>query len=952
MRHPSSLSDERLFTLSAALLIVLLSGCGNTEAPDTWTCGPSNCVGCCDASGQCVRGADAVACGTGGQACAACAPGESCDPADGVCKTTVACNPETDAELCAAKAVACGQIQTTDRCGQPRLVASCGSCPDSERCNGEGLCTCVPESNAELCAANLKTCGTLTAIDRCGNSRTIVSCGSCTSPEACNSAGQCECPGESDAQVCARKGRSCGSLTTTDLCGRPRTVANCGTCAGINTCTDGVCSCPGETNPAFCARLGAECGTLSGTDLCGNTRNVSSCGACLAPDTCGGGGVSNTCGCTPESDAQFCARLGKDCGPVTGADNCGASRTVECGSCALPETCGGGGVTNVCGCTSESDAAFCAGLGATCGTASGTDTCGRQRSVSCGTCTAPETCGGGGTPNVCGCTAQTDAELCAGANNVCGAMTVTDRCGASRSIASCGSCPSATRCKTSQTNRTCVSFTCPANQLACGNACAPCPTDGVTSTACGANDACVATSCAQDHALVDGACVPVTCPDGERSCGGVCRTCPTANVRTTTCSGPVCIAASCEDGSALAGGACTPMSCSSGQLYCSTACARCPETGATTYACSGSSCVAQTCASGYSLSQGRCIDSDWAIEVIESSADGLYYDEQPRSAAITLDPSGNVHVAYVDPPNIVVARRTTSGWNKTSVALGQPGLTAVTALAVDAAGNAHVVYYTFKLINTHTSTYAYRYARISPAGGTSLTTNIGDVIYYNGGNLQEEDGVALAVDSAGDAHLAFNWYQSGNNRLRYMRTYQGAWLAPIDAAVVTMSYPAIAVDAADVVHVAGVNGQGLNYTRGVYSVFATPVTVTLSGASIRETQIVASGAGVSIWARGGRNYYRSDVTGSSLSAPQVWGNLTGTPNYVSGAANATRFTMLEQSSSGSPPTAHSGSTSGPTLTEITNLRMVNLEHAAVLDANGTFHGLSWSGDELSYVRGH
>jgi GH18 family chitinase len=57
------------------------------------------------------------------------------------------------------------------------------------------------------------------------------------------------------------------------------------------------------------------------------------------------GGVS----CTPETDAEFCSRLAKNCGSVTGTDNCGASRTASCGSCTSPETCGGAGVANVCG---------------------------------------------------------------------------------------------------------------------------------------------------------------------------------------------------------------------------------------------------------------------------------------------------------------------------------------------------------------------------------------------------------------------------------------------------------------------------------------------------------------------------------------------------------------------------------------------------------------------------
>jgi ricin-type beta-trefoil lectin protein/polysaccharide lyase-like protein len=53
--------------------------------------------------------------------------------------------------------------------------------------------------------------------------------------------------------------------------------------------------------------------------------------------------------CTPESNGSFCSRLGKNCGTVSGTDNCGNARTVSCGACTAPDTCGGGGTANVCG---------------------------------------------------------------------------------------------------------------------------------------------------------------------------------------------------------------------------------------------------------------------------------------------------------------------------------------------------------------------------------------------------------------------------------------------------------------------------------------------------------------------------------------------------------------------------------------------------------------------------
>jgi hypothetical protein len=65
--------------------------------------------------------------------------------------------------------------------------------------------------------------------------------------------------------------------------------------------------------------------------------------------------LNPTTTCTAETNTAFCSRLGKNCGSVTGTDNCGQSRTVSsCGTCTSPQTCGGGGTQNVCGSASTS----------------------------------------------------------------------------------------------------------------------------------------------------------------------------------------------------------------------------------------------------------------------------------------------------------------------------------------------------------------------------------------------------------------------------------------------------------------------------------------------------------------------------------------------------------------------------------------------------------------------
>ena len=48
--------------------------------------------------------------------------------------------------------------------------------------------------------------------------------------------------------------------------------------------------------------------------------------------------VVSTC---TETDAAFCTRLTKSCGTVSGLDACGQQRSAPCGGCATSQTCGG-----------------------------------------------------------------------------------------------------------------------------------------------------------------------------------------------------------------------------------------------------------------------------------------------------------------------------------------------------------------------------------------------------------------------------------------------------------------------------------------------------------------------------------------------------------------------------------------------------------------------------------
>lgn len=350
---------------------------------------------------------------------------------------------------------------------------------------GTTLSSCVPETDAVLCARLGKNCESLVAGDNCGVNRTVITCGDCVAPLSCGATmpNVCGCVVETDAMFCARLGKSCGPVADFDNCGNARSVASCGSCQGVDeVCgltAPNVCGCGPESDELFCARLARDCGPVTAPDNCGAARAVSSCGTCSAPRTCGAI-APGQCGCVAEADAVFCSRLGKNCGTLTGVDNCGAARTVtSCGTCAPGDTCGGVS-PNSCACVNETDAALCARRGQSCGQLTSFDNCGLTRTISsCGTCVGPQTCGAV-VANQCGCVGESDAALCARQGQSCGPVTAVDNCGVTRALTSCGACVPPPNATASCNAGTC-DFTCSGTLRRCGNACC----DVVTSVSAG-----------------------------------------------------------------------------------------------------------------------------------------------------------------------------------------------------------------------------------------------------------------------------------------------------------------------------------------------------------------------------------------------------------------------------------------------------------------------------------
>ncbi|MGC4119976.1 MAG: hypothetical protein QM765_36435 [Myxococcales bacterium] len=404
---------------------------GTGNVCGTGTCTPETDEAFCARQGRdCGQVAGSDNCGAARTvaSCGTCPSGKSCGAGNpgtaNVCGTGT-CTPETDEAFCARQGKDCGQLAGSDNCGAARTVASCGTCPNGKSCGAGGTANvcgtpaCVPETDAAFCARQGKDCGWLEGKDNCGLARSVASCGTCPSGKTCgggapgapNVCGTGPCTPETDAALCGRLGKDCGTLAASDNCNAPRVVASCGACTGGQTCgggtpgTPNVCGtggCKAESDTAFCARLGKDCGTLNGTDDCGAPRTVASCGTCASGKTCGAGspGVPNVCGtgtCTSETDSELCIRMGKNCGTLIAADRCGQTRYAQCGTCASGTACGGTGVPNVCGC--ESDADFCYRGHALCGALSGTDNCGKPRTVaSCGGCDPSEALAAEGAP--------------------------------------------------------------------------------------------------------------------------------------------------------------------------------------------------------------------------------------------------------------------------------------------------------------------------------------------------------------------------------------------------------------------------------------------------------------------------------------------------------------------------------------------------------------------------
>ena len=338
-----------------------------------------------------------------------------------------------------------------------------------------------------------------------------------------------------------------------------------------------------------CESAQANCGPIG--DGCGALID---CGSCTLPETCGGGGMPSRCGGDAGCIAVTCEQMGIECGPM--ANRCGG--LVNCGSCALPEICGGAGVPGKCGLTGSniSDAGTCipttcAIQGATCGVIG--DGCGGL--LNCGSCTMGKVCGGGGVPYECGggafCTPLTCATADAGCGTVGNGCGQTLNCGGCTAPQVCGGGGEPNKCGGGST---CTPINpCPATG-GCGSAgdgcggtvqCGPTCADGGVNCACTGGAACGAGG-TPNQCGGQVICQPKTCGQLGANCGPVSDGCGNI-IQCGTCSGGQTCGGGGQANVCGAPPTCTPKTCAQVGANCGVAPDGCGNVTANCGTCSG-----------------------------------------------------------------------------------------------------------------------------------------------------------------------------------------------------------------------------------------------------------------------------------------------------------------------------------------------------------------------------
>ncbi|HEY5241912.1 MAG TPA: hypothetical protein VIJ22_10620, partial [Polyangiaceae bacterium] len=337
-------------------------------------------------------------CGDNGVSCTTCGTAQTCSAGtcvakctptscpSGCCDATGTCITATSTQACGTNGAACGPCTGSNQCVSG--VCGCNAtsdCPANQACNlmthgCGGACVVggvTLQCNTGCCDLVGGTCQTGVAGGTlCGNTgAACLDCSTQTSGHVCELGGTCGCSAAGDCPT----GNACSASKCGTTCTGPLT------CNGA--CCDGTSCQTGDTQPATCGVPGGTCvnctSAATGTAClpggkCGCTSNAN----CTSPNTCGGGGTPEVCGCTKASCGAQCGSVPDgcggtlNCGPCTGGCCDSASHTCMAGTSSLD--CGGPGSTcRQCGLPTN-----------TCGSINGVVGC----HCTTGSCPSPETC--------------------------------------------------------------------------------------------------------------------------------------------------------------------------------------------------------------------------------------------------------------------------------------------------------------------------------------------------------------------------------------------------------------------------------------------------------------------------------------------------------------------------------------------------------------------------------
>ncbi len=517
-----------------------------------------------------------------------------------------------------------------------RASAGAGQCKDI------GTLALKPRAMANSgCPMGLLRCG-----DQCVNPQSDVQhCGACN--QYCDLActdGKCACP-PSQTQC----GRSCAN-TSTDR-------ENCGGCGHI--CPEGqMC-----TN-ATCVNIVCPAGKTVCNNECVDTKvDAYNCGACNSSCNVQGRQVCTDSTCACPAGLSKCSG-GPDGTPVpavrastdfctdfkTDRYNCGGCGTI----CAVGKTCTAGACVDIvcpqgrtlCGndCVDlATDSDHCGGCGTSCNVEGGGGTI-----CQAGVCACPQ----GQTKCTTGAPVPAPGVSCAETGQVCGGYAICVDTKTNRY--NCGGC--GTICPTGQscTDGACVAITCAQGLTLCGNDCVDAKTDNQH---CGGCD--IRCDGESRELCQEGACV---CPTGftrcsygsfticedtrndRNNCGACNNACPVGQ----TCTAGACVAITCAQGQTLCGNDCANLqsdsrhcggcdthcegesreSCVKGECVCPAGQTRCMEgegyyscrdtqqdryncgscgtTCPVGQTCTAGACVAISCPAGTTLCQNTC----------------------------------------------------------------------------------------------------------------------------------------------------------------------------------------------------------------------------------------------------------------------------------------------------------------------------------------------------------